>query len=148
MPIIKTKNKPENKKVSLIFFFFYRFFRKPDSCKIHQEFRSARVSYLSHIECFFLPKQPTRSEKKIVPLIFFSFFRLFRKPDSFEILQELRSAKVSYLSHTECLFVSKQPTRPSCVSLCLYLARIYNLKGKEDYVFHPPLSYLLNSYMS
>ena len=90
----------------------------------------------------------TEKKKKCHLGILFSFCRFFRKADSCKILQEFRSDKVSYLSHTGCLFVSKQPTRPSCISLCLYLARIYNLKGKEDYVFHPPLSYLLNSYMS
>ena len=97
---------------------------------------------------YIIKAEEKTENKKKVPLIFFSFCRFFRKADSCKILQEFRSAKVSYLSHTGCLFVSKQPTRPSCVSLCLYLARIYNLKGKEDYVFHPPLSYLLNSYMS
>ena len=117
------------------------------------EFVQNSQDILQEFNCCFYKMLIIKTEnkpenKKKVSLIFFSFGRFFRKPGSCKILQEFRSAKVSYLSHTGCLFVSKQPTRPSCVSLCLYLAKIYNLKGKEDYVFHPPLSYLLNSYMS
>ena len=86
---------------------------KPDGSGIRPKFsrHSSRIQLLILQNFDHKNWKQTRKQKK-VPLIFFSFWCLFRKPDSCEIIQEFRSAKVSYLSHTGYLFVLKQPTRP------------------------------------